>query len=260
MTSAGGRSAAVVPNVPRPWSASPLQEGDQPVAAAPVHQAAPADVPVVPARPDQLGERELVQDTGIPIGRRLRVGHVVDELRGQHQPAEAQAGGEGLARGPGVGDAVRGERLERTDGLPVVAELSVVVVLDDEPAAIPAARAPSAGRSPGRPPAQRTTSVRRPGASATPSGNWCAGVSSAASASPNRATTAPSASTGTSRSRSPRAVLSWRWLRWPYASTATATIIMGSPTVVSTTHYTLQGPTPSPLCRDGRRTGTRPEP
>ena len=60
------------------------------------------------------------------------------------------------------------KRLQRADRLPVVPELAVVVVLDDQAVA---------GRAPSRRPA-----AGAPAASATPSGNWCAGVSSMAPA------------------------------------------------------------------------------
>jgi hypothetical protein len=56
----------------------------------------------------------------------------VDEVVGQDEPAQAQPGGERLAGGAGVGDAVGRESLHRPDRRPVVAVLGVVVVLDDE--------------------------------------------------------------------------------------------------------------------------------
>ena len=58
--------------------------------------------------------------------------------RGRHdEPADAQAGPECLARGAEVHHSVRCEALERADGVTVVAELAVVVVLDDPRVAIP---------------------------------------------------------------------------------------------------------------------------
>jgi hypothetical protein len=53
------------------------------------------------------------------------------EQRVRHEePAEPQTGRERLAGRAGEGDAVRVERLERADGLPVVPQLGVVIVLD----------------------------------------------------------------------------------------------------------------------------------
>jgi hypothetical protein len=52
-------------------------------------------------------------------------------VRRRHEPAEAQARGHRLRRGAEVGDAGAVERRERGDGCDVVAELGVVVVLDD---------------------------------------------------------------------------------------------------------------------------------
>jgi hypothetical protein len=46
------------------------------------------------------------------------------------EPAQAQARGEGLAGGAGVDDVAGIELLEGADGLPVVAELTVVVVFE----------------------------------------------------------------------------------------------------------------------------------
>jgi hypothetical protein len=50
----------------------------------------------------------------------------------QEEPAEPQTGCERLAGRAGERDVVRVERLERADRLPVVAQLSVVIVLDHE--------------------------------------------------------------------------------------------------------------------------------
>ena len=60
-----------------------------------------------------------------------------DQLLREHHPGDPQPGGEGLARGAEVDHPVRVEALEGADRLPVVAELAVVVVLQDEAAGGP---------------------------------------------------------------------------------------------------------------------------
>jgi hypothetical protein len=67
------------------------QLGDEPVAPAPVRDPRPADVPVVGARDEQLGERELVEGAAVPVRERLRRGDLVDEPRGKHEPSQPQA-------------------------------------------------------------------------------------------------------------------------------------------------------------------------
>jgi hypothetical protein len=60
-----------------------------------------------------------------------RVGHAVGEGGRQEQPAEAKHGRERLAHRAGIADVVGGHALERGDRMAVIAELRVVVVLDD---------------------------------------------------------------------------------------------------------------------------------
>ncbi len=56
----------------------------------------------------------------------------LDEVVRQHHPGEAQARAECFGRGAYVHDLIRCHSLDGADRLPVVAELAVVVVLDDE--------------------------------------------------------------------------------------------------------------------------------
>ena len=63
----------------------------------------------------------------------LGVGDHVHEMGRQHHPAEPQRGPERLGRRPQVDDMPGRHPLEGAHGLPVVAELPVVVVLDDQP-------------------------------------------------------------------------------------------------------------------------------
>jgi len=109
-----------------------LKCGDEPVAPAPVHQTRAPDVPVVGARADELGERQLVDGAGVPVGDRLGGEDAVDQVRRYDEPAESDTRREGLARSSGVHDPLRSERLERAQRVAVVAELAVVVVLDDQ--------------------------------------------------------------------------------------------------------------------------------
>jgi len=82
--------------------------GGQAVPAAPVGEPGPADLPVVAARGDELGQGQLVE-CGRPGGE-LR-GHRVEQPRRNDQPAEPQAGGQALADRPGVDDTIGRERL-----------------------------------------------------------------------------------------------------------------------------------------------------
>jgi DNA-binding transcriptional regulator YhcF (GntR family) len=76
-------------------------------------------------------ERELVERPGSHVRGLLPLGHRVGERRQDDEPAQPQPGREDLARGSAIDEALRGETLERADRLAVVAELCVVVVLDD---------------------------------------------------------------------------------------------------------------------------------
>jgi len=115
--------------------------GGQAVAPAAVDEPGAADLPVIAAGIDELGQGELVQarrDRG-----ELRH-HRVKQPRRDHEPAEPQDGGQALAGRAGVDDAVGRERLQRAHRLPVIPELPVVVVLDHKPG--PACRFPAALR------------------------------------------------------------------------------------------------------------------
>ncbi len=112
---------------------------EQPVAPPPVGDPHAPHVAVVAAGRDQLGERELVERAR-PVAVRARSEHGIEELARDDEPAEAHAGREALRRGPRVDDVLRRERLQRTDGAPVVAELAVVVVLDHDSAGRPRPR------------------------------------------------------------------------------------------------------------------------
>jgi len=98
-----------------------------------VDGAHPPQVPVVAARGQQRRQRHLVKGARSAIAHLLlgrdRVGQAG---RGEH-PAEPDRRRQRLAGGADQEDAVRREALEDADRFLVVAELRVVVVLDDEP-------------------------------------------------------------------------------------------------------------------------------
>jgi hypothetical protein len=114
-----------------------MQRGHEAIPAAAVGQAGTADMPVVGARADELGQHELVQAATRAIGEFLGHGHVGGQVGGQHQPAEAEGGSEALAGRAGVDHVLGRQRLDGTDRLAVVAELTVVVVLDDHSPGVP---------------------------------------------------------------------------------------------------------------------------
>ena len=125
------------------------------VAAPAVAVAHPANVLVVLAAADEVGHRQLVDGVDVELLAAGGGDDVFEEIVGQRHPAQSQDRREGLAGRPEVGDAMRIETLDRTDGLPVVAELTVVVVFDDVTAGAP------------RP---SINAVRRDGSSGTPWG------------------------------------------------------------------------------------------
>ncbi|RPK52228.1 hypothetical protein EES40_02935 [Streptomyces sp. ADI93-02] len=107
---------------------------DELVAAAPVAQPHRPYVPVVRPRDDELRERQLVRDAGHPVEAALRLADLLHQVLGQHHPGQPQPGRQGLAGRPQVDDPLRVEALERAHRLTVVAELAVVVVLQDQTA------------------------------------------------------------------------------------------------------------------------------
>ena len=66
----------------------------------------------------------------------MRALGVVGQGTGHDQPAQAQSRRQGLRHAADVGDPPGVEALQRADGLAVVAELGVVVVLDDQAVAV----------------------------------------------------------------------------------------------------------------------------
>ena len=91
-------------------------------------------MPVVGAGADELRQRELVDRAAVAVRERLGGDDPVDQMRRENQPTQPDPGRERLAGGSRVHDPLRRQRLERPERVAVVAELAVVVVLDDQPA------------------------------------------------------------------------------------------------------------------------------
>jgi DNA-binding SARP family transcriptional activator len=91
-----------------------------------------ADVPGQPALVDEAGQRRLRGQRGVPVGHELRGLHGLAQRGRDHHEAKAQCGQHGLGERADVDDPPAGvERPQRLDRAPAVAELAVVVVLDD---------------------------------------------------------------------------------------------------------------------------------
>ena len=144
------------------------------------------------------------------VGGVLRPRDRLDQRLGDDQPAEAEPGRQDLARGAGVHDAIGAEALDRADRLPVVAELGVVVVLDDR-------RAARARPSPRAPPVAPAGGRRRSGTDGRPSRRRHRRGSPA-----SRSTSSPSSSTGTATQRRPAASIAARYSGSVGSSTATS--------------------------------------
>ena len=95
-----------------------------------------ADVAVHLAGRQQLGKRGLVEHATGEVGGVLRVPVRRHQVFGDDEPSEPHARGERLGDAAPVEDDV-GSEAWRADRRAVVAELRVVVVLEDEPAARP---------------------------------------------------------------------------------------------------------------------------
>ncbi len=109
----------------------PGLEGEAP---RPVLRSEPSHVAVVLVGHDESLERALVQHVGEPTREAPLLGERGGEPLGHHTPREADGGRKALGRGARVEHVLGRERLERADRPAIVAELTVVIVLDDESA------------------------------------------------------------------------------------------------------------------------------
>ena len=110
---------------------------DESAAAGGVDAAHASQVTVEATRFDQAGEGELVDAGAAAVAAGLLRSKVVDHSWRAENPAEAQGRGQGLADRAEGEDVLGSEALDDADGLTVVAELGIVVILDD-PAAVAA--------------------------------------------------------------------------------------------------------------------------
>src|SRR6185312_11391089 len=105
---------------------------DQLVAATAIDAANTSHVPVVVAAGEELGERQLIERRREVVDEPLVPLDLPRQAGWSDDPPEAQGGHEGLRDGPDLDDVLGRRALERSDGLAVVPELGVVVVLDDQ--------------------------------------------------------------------------------------------------------------------------------
>src|ERR1700694_1270198 len=87
---------------------------------------------VVSGRFEQLRADELLERRAAEVVERLRLADGTDQRGGQRQPAEGHSRSERLGDGAKIDYAIGRETLQRAERRAVVAELGVVVVLDDE--------------------------------------------------------------------------------------------------------------------------------
>jgi ABC-2 type transport system ATP-binding protein len=121
------------------------QLGDEEFAALAVLRAHPAHVPVIGVRGEELREGQLVERVaGLVEDGPLPQQRLAPPL-GDDGPRQPDGGRERLAGGAEVGHDVGGDALQRADRAAVVAELTVVVVLDDQAAG--GARPPRHGQA-----------------------------------------------------------------------------------------------------------------
>ena len=109
--------------------AQAADEDVPPLAIAALH---PADVAIVVAGAEQPGNRAFDQPRAAAVRNPFAAERGTHERGRQHQVAHAAGGEERLRERAAVDDGIRVQAGERGDGLTGVAELAVVVVLEDE--------------------------------------------------------------------------------------------------------------------------------
>ena len=112
-----------------------LERIEHPVTTRPIHHPEPPQVTVEFTLGDEVGERQLVDRRRAEVGDLLGARDRVGQRLGDEQPAEPKTRSERLAGTPRVDDVGGRQPLDGTDRFAVVAELGVVVVLDDHPVA-----------------------------------------------------------------------------------------------------------------------------
>ena len=110
----------------------PGERSDQAVSPPAVHASSAPDVAIVVAAGKELSEGELVESRREVVKKALGALHLIDEMRRNHEPAKAQCRRQCLRHRSDLHHMLGRHTLERTHRLPVVAELGVVVILDDQ--------------------------------------------------------------------------------------------------------------------------------
>src|SRR4051794_1407615 len=110
-----------------------LQRVEQHAALGRVGRPRAAQVAVQRAAAQQLGEGELVERADAEVDAPAHLRHRPRPLARGDEPADAQRGREALRRRARIDDPLGVQALQRADRAAVVAELGVVVVLDDQP-------------------------------------------------------------------------------------------------------------------------------
>ncbi len=105
-------------------------------ALAAVALAGGADVAVEGAAGDQLGQRPFVEAGAAAVGHGPGEDDGRHQLGREQQPAEPEGGGQGLGDGAGEHDRVGCQALQAAGRPAVVTQLGVVVVLEDQGAAV----------------------------------------------------------------------------------------------------------------------------
>src|ERR1700680_3768403 len=90
-------------------------------------------VAIVVATGQELCERELVEGWGELVEEVFRPHHVIDEMCRHDEPTKSQAWSQCFRYGADLHNVLRRNTLQRTHRFTVVAELSIVVVFDDQP-------------------------------------------------------------------------------------------------------------------------------
>ena len=110
-----------------------VERVDECLAPTGIRRAHLAQVPVEATGLDQRCQRELVQAGRAAVIALLVLDDRLEQVRRADDPPKPQRGRERLADGPDHRHSMRGEALECANRFAVVAELGVVVVLDDRP-------------------------------------------------------------------------------------------------------------------------------
>src|SRR5690348_5158231 len=108
------------------------QCGEQRLTAGPVDKPHSPRVPVELAAVEEIREGQLLQSGRSSVCGDLRGCDCLAEVSGQHEPADAYAGGQSLAESPRVHHLIGSQSLKCAKGIAVEPVLGIVVVFDDD--------------------------------------------------------------------------------------------------------------------------------